>query len=325
MPLPGFAKYTGELYDTSSQNTSAKLKQYTSQLESHNVTTVIRYFGIEKKPRANYMNDTDEGLGELVNAVQKHPGVFTPFFTFGLGGSDTNELSATTQANMYERNIKAIRNLVGPDLVMGLGEIEQYAWDAPFDSPKVRKIFRLAERYDLMLMIHPKVGQLDQVSTVLADYPNVVVLMHMYRQDFVVDREPLLTLMEEHPKLYFSIDADHLMFDANGSPYPIGLLFKYQDMSVRQASIRFKNRYAALHDTLLVDAVNDYRPLIEAYPNRVMWGTESYPKYNYNGAVYRRTINFSREFIGSFDASVQSKLGYKNAERIFGKGVRFTE
>lgn len=320
---PTHANYTGPLFDTSSQDTDAPMEQYVSRLTDSNVTTAIRYFGIEQPPQEGHLK-ADRGLGKVVAAVENNPGLFVPFFTFGLGGSETNRLGAKEQADMYEENLLAIRAIVGKDVVVGFGEIEQYAWSAPFDSSKVRRIFKLARQYDMHVMIHPKVGQLDQVATVLEDFPNVTVIMHMFRNDYNTERAVLIQLMQDHPNLYFSIDADHLLFDTTGE-YPIGLLYKYQNKPKDVAVERFKTRYAHLHDDLLTAAVADYEPLITAVPDQVMWGTESYPSYNFKAAVYQRTIQFSREFIGQFPSSVQAKLAYKNAQRVFGAGKILAE
>lgn len=322
-PLPTFAVYEGELYDTSSQNTSASLIRYVNQQEKYGVETALRFFSIEYKPYEDLLVSHSD-LGFIVNAVQTYPGHFVPFFSLGISGSEANDLSGKTLHQRLLARIKATKEIVGTDFLQGLGEVEQYAWDAGVDSTKLHRLYGMADNQNIHLMIHTKGAETAAFGEIAETYPDVTFLLHAFRMDADQYQNEIIELLTQHDNVYFSIDADHMLFDTTGD-FPVGLLFKYEDLPVSEAVEQFKDQYAALHDQLLADAVTSYKPIVDAAPRKVMWGTESYPAYNYHPDVYKRIINFSRQFIAQLEAEDQEKFAYKNAKRVFGSGLTLTE
>lgn len=72
---------------------------------------------------------------------------------------------------------------------------------------------------------------------------------------------------------------------------------------------------------LINDAVGAYKPLVDAAPDKVMWGTEIGPEYAFDPQVFDRAVKISRLVIAGFDKEHQEGVGYKNALRVFGEGV----
>lgn len=322
-PLPSLATYTGELYETSSQNTSASLTRYVNQQEKHGVETSLRFFSIEHKPYEDLLVSHSD-LGYVVNAVQTYPGHFVPFFSLGVSSSEANDLSGKTLHQRLLARLKATKQIAGNNFLQGLGEMEQYAWDAGVDSSKLHRLYGMADNHNIHFMIHTKGVETAAFGEIAEMYPDVTFLLHAFRKDADQYQTEIINLLTEHDNVYFSIDADHMMFDTTGD-FPIGLLYKYQDLPTKEAVEEFKDQYALLHDQLLADAVTSYKPIVDAAPRKVMWGTESYPAYNYHPDVYKRVINFSRQFIGQLEAEDQEKFAYKNAKRVFGSGLTLTE
>ena len=70
-------------------------------------------------------------------------------------------------------------------------------------------------------------------------------------------------------------------------------------------------------DIMLAQAVRQYRPLIEKYPDRFMWGTDRADiAWNYDADVGMLLAKYGRAFIGRLDPAVQERFAYKNAERL---------
>ena len=67
---------------------------------------------------------------------------------------------------------------------------------------------------------------------------------------------------------------------------------------------------------LLAAAIHHWKPLIEAYPDRMMWGTDALYSWHFEHEVYSELTWFAREFIGGLSPEVQEKFGYRNAERM---------
>ena len=71
----------------------------------------------------------------------------------------------------------------------------------------------------------------------------------------------------------------------------------------------------------LNNAINAYKSLVDAAPDKIMWGTEIGPEYAFNPEVFNRAVKVSGFVIAGFDKEHQELVGYKNALRVFGEGV----
>ena len=108
--------------------------------------------------------------------------------------------------------------------------------------------------------------------------------------------------MGKYPNVYYTIDAlfgDQLLNDPGKS------------------LANFLEKTEDFESMLEIDLAN-WKGLIEAYPDRFMWGTD-------RGAVIRwsldieagqRWTEYARAFIGQLDSSAQEKFAYKNAENL---------
>ena len=70
-------------------------------------------------------------------------------------------------------------------------------------------------------------------------------------------------------------------------------------------------------DRLLENAVDLYKPIIEAHPDRYMWGTDRADiAWNYDEDIGQLLAEFGHAFIGMLDSEVQEQVAYKNAELL---------
>src|SRR3989344_9401745 len=79
--------YNGPLYGTSEQVGAASMDSYFENLDRNGINFFIGMFGISGQPSADTLL-SDQGLGEVIDAAQKHPYRIIPFFNPGIGGEE---------------------------------------------------------------------------------------------------------------------------------------------------------------------------------------------------------------------------------------------
>ncbi len=318
--------YNGPLFDTSLQiGSDGNMDKYFENFDRNGMNFFIGYFKIDYPPERDLLRN-NEGLGYALYAAQKHPYRVIPYISLSLPGEDAVKILGSGMTGRLRSNLDAVREIAGQDFVKGFGELEvmDYAGYRA-DSKQITDIYDLAKETKIMIMFHPAVGTAGQVKNVIELYPDINFLIHMYRTDFKKDRDAYIDLLKTHDNLFFSVDVDHMMFLPQES---VGMLYQYEESSVKNAALFFVRGFNDIekvserYQALVNNAIVDYKPLIDAVPSKVMWGTEMGPKYNFEPEVYDLIIKFSRLFIGKLDPGHQEAFAYKNALRVFGFGVK---
>ena len=309
--------YNGPLYGTSEQVGSASMDSYFENLDRNGINFFIGMFGISGEPSADTLI-SDQGLGEVVDAAQKHPYRVIPFFNPGIGGEEVEQYLGETLTGWYTNTLSASQRIAGNDFIRGFGEVETQEWKARHNDPKIIELIELAEDNSINFMFHPVASKIDDVKKIIEAYPNTIFLIHMYREDLDKSRDKLIKIMQEHDNLYFSMDAAHIVF-VNSLGGDLVYIFDSKD---KQLSIsKFVSAYNSREKSMINDAIKAYKPLVDAVPDKVMWGTEIGPEYAFDPEVFDRAIKISRFVIAGFDEEHQEAVGYKNALRVFGQGV----
>lgn len=309
--------YNGPLYGTSEQVGSASMDSYFENLDRNGINFFIGMFGISGKPIVDTLI-SDQGLGEVIDAAQKHPHRIIPFFNPGIGGEDVEQYLGETLTGWYTKTLAASKKIVGNDFIRGFGEVETQEWQARHNDPRVLQLIDLAQQNNINFMFHPVATKIDDVQKIVEAYPDTVFLIHMYREDLDKSMTKLIKVLKEHDNIYFSMDAAHILFvDSLGGD----LVYVY-DSNNKQSSInKFVSTYDSREKSMITDAIKAYKPLVDAVPDKVMWGTEIGPEYAFDPKVFDRTVKASRFVIAGFDTEHQEGVGYKNALRVFGQGV----
>lgn len=309
--------YNGPLYGTSEQVGSASMDTYFETLDKNGINFFIGMFGISGEPTADTLV-SNAGLGEVIVAAQKHPHRVVPFFNPGIGGEEVEKYLGDTLTEMYTKTLAASKAIVGNDFIRGFGEVETQEWNARHNDVRVLQLVNLAQRNDLHFMFHPVASKIDDVEKMVEAYPDITFLIHMYREDLDKSMNQLIKILQEHDNLYFSMDAAHILFvDSLGGD----LVYVY-DSGNKQSSIdEFVSTFESKEKTMTADAIKAYKPLVDAVPDKVMWGTEIGPEYAFDPQVFDRAVKISRFVIAGFDQEHQEAVGYKNALRVFGQGV----
>ena len=307
--------YNGPLYGTSEQVGSASMDTYFELLDKNGINFFIGMFGIEGEPQAGALT-SDQGLGEVIAAAQKHPHRIIPFFNPGIGGEEVEKYLGEQLTGMYTKTLAASKKIVGDKFIRGFGEVETQEWTARHNDPKVLQLVSLAQKNNLNFMFHPVAAKIDDVEKMIEAYPSTTFLIHMYREDLDDSKNQLIKMLQEHDNLYFSMDAAHIIHVNN-----MDIIYDL-DSTDRQKSINnFVSTYDSKEKSLIDEAIRVYKPLVDAAPDKIMWGTEIGPEYAFDPKVFDRAVKASRFVIAGFDKDYQEAVGYKNALRVFGEGV----
>lgn len=301
--------YNGPLYDSSSKiGDSAPLDLHFENMDRNGVNFLIGYFFAEEVTSTDYVK----------GALSKYPGRIVPFYSSGLGGKEAEKFVGKELTMRFEMSLPYAKKHLGENVIKGIGEIEIFQWNIPHNDPKILELFDFAKANKLNVMFHPVPGKMSQVKDILEKYPGTIFLIHMFQDDFTKERTSIIEIMKTHKNLYYTIDIDHLLYDRSVGT---GLLYKYEGKDVTAGKNGFIKDFDSKYQAMLKSDLTLYKPLIEAHPDRVTWGTEMNIRYTYESEVYDRMIKFIRLFIGSLDTSIQEKVGYKNALEGFGEGI----
>ena len=295
--------YNGPLYGTSEQVGSASMDSYFKLLDKNGI---------------NFFIGSDTGLGEIIDAAKKHPYRVIPFFNPGIGGEEVGRYLGESLTGMYKSTLSASQKIAGKGFIRGFGEVETQEWNVRHDDQKVLQLISLAQKNGISFMFHPVAAKIGDVGKIAEAYPDTTFLIHMYREDLDKSRAALITLLKEHDNIYFSMDAAHILFvDSLGGD----LVYVY-DSENKQSSIdTFVSVFDSREKAMTADAIKAYKPLVDAVPDKVMWGTEIGPEYAFDPRVFDRAVKISRFVIAGFDKEHQEAVGYKNALRVFGEGA----
>jgi len=184
-------------------------------------------------------------------------------------------------------------------LFKGYGEMafyDQYYANALPDSPVVMETYKVAEKHNLIVMIHPGRNQKSNIENVLQKNPNVNFLLH----GFEIEND-IVDLMDKYPNVYFSIDS--------------AVLYAMQGLFMGSKE-QFVSRFEQEFDVNMNRAVNKWKSAVEKHPDRFMWGSDRGLPWHYDEDVSILFEEFGRAFIARLDPAVQEKFAYENAERL---------
>ena len=310
--------YNGPLYATSEQvGIGYPIEKYFSNLDRNGVNWFIGFYTFSEEPKESNLIG-EAGVGYVISVVKKYPRRVLPFYNPGFGGEEVEPIVGDKLTAIYARNLKSTKEIVGENFVLGLGEIETQEWKIAHNDPKVNQLFDLAKSNNINFMFHPVASKIDQVDQIAKAYPNQKIIIHMYREDLDNSKNKVIKILQENENIYFSIDAAHIAHSNKRD-----IVYEYEKSTVTASKSAFISDFDSNYKKILSDAVSDYKPLVEAVPNKVLWGTEAGPEYTFEPEVYDRLIKISRELIGQMPLEHQEFFAYKNAMSAFGEGVIF--
>ncbi|TSC83252.1 MAG: Uncharacterized protein G01um101419_82 [Parcubacteria group bacterium Gr01-1014_19] len=231
-------------------------------------------------------------ISTVKKVEEKHPGEFAPFLM-------------PAPFSSLRISLKDVRNTLdkNKNLFQGIGEIKVMD-GTTLDNPYFLEMFKIADEYNLLVMMHPFPDDKELVKKILKQYPKVKFLIHGGH-----DSEWITEVMSERSNAYYSLDAN------------IAALYGWD----RKHNSKEPSREEWLayirenFDSLLDEELRFWKPRVEAYPDRFMWGTDRWYAWHFDQEVGGVLEEIGRSFIGRLSPSVQEKFAYKNAERFLKK------
>ncbi|MDO8511363.1 MAG: amidohydrolase family protein [Nanoarchaeota archaeon] len=231
---------------------------------------------------------------QLIKQVeQQYPGRIIPFLMpahvsgFDLGADDAEDVLDSNKG-----------------LFKGFGEIAFYKGSykgvSP-DDPALLEIYKIADKYNLIVMIHPDDGQKQAIEKVLQENPNVKFLFHGDQAEIWI-----IDILNKYPNAYYSVDSN--LFDIPNE-YTIANIYGPEKEE-------FISELRDNFDKILKINLDIWKPRIEKYPDRFLWGTDRAWDWHFDPEVGALLEEMSRSFIGQLDPAVQEKFAYQNAERM---------
>lgn len=191
-----------------------------------------------------------------------------------------------------------------PDVFRGIGEIVFYS--GPFRGTSLTAdpwpdLFAFAEEKDIPLMIHPTQAQEEGLKTMLGRYPNATVMAH--GGEFNLSRRKLEPILENNDNLYWTLDAGSMLN---------GLVLRADDAA------DFASQYDGMASEFkgLVERTLPW--MMNAAPDRVMWGTDLATAWNTDPKVISRVMDWTEAAVDALPADQQAKYTHENATRLFG-------
>ena len=203
-------------------------------------------------------------------------------------------------------------------LLWGVGEIglsEPPLQSVTFDSPAMQTVFQVVNDLKGIVMVHlssvkrgGRPTELSEVEPSIRKYPDAIFLFHGKPEVFNL----VVQLISKYPNVYFTFDAKNWYFHSDVLGRNV-----LDDNDNAESFLADVNRIGS--DRLLKEGFAQVAPLLQQYPDRIFWGTDLGPSWQFEEPVTDMVIEVTRQFIARLPADIREKYAYKNAQRVFGR------
>ncbi|HLD39986.1 MAG TPA: amidohydrolase family protein [Candidatus Nanoarchaeia archaeon] len=211
--------------------------------------------------------------------------------------------SHVSTLNLQPSEVESVLT-ANPGIFKGFGELafykDAYKGVSP-DDESLRPYYDVAEKYGLVVMMHPDNNQQAAVKKILQDYPDVTFLFHG------PEIASSITGIITYPNAFYTLDTD--LSDVPGEGQSGNL---YDGKPKDQFISNFKRDYTKIQSL----ALKNWKTLIEGHPDKFLWGTDRAFAWHFDDDVGALLDESARAFIVQLDPAVQEKFAYKNAERL---------
>ena len=255
------------------------------------VKNVFAFYGIPS-------NVKDKSI-EIARDIEKqYPGTINHFI----------ELVSFPGYSVVPANIEVVLR-ANEGLFKGYGEISlylpHYSGVNPND-PAMKELYTVADKHNLIVMMHPIEGQQQAIEEVLRDYPKVQFLFHgverLSSASMFLD-----TFLEKYPNAHYSVDIDLFGEDSSGRPL----------LATSAGKQSFINQFKQNWQSALNKKISFWKSKIEKHPDQFLWGTDRGEyAWHYDQDINALLEEYSRAFIGQLDPAVQEKYAHQNAEKL---------
>lgn len=173
----------------------------------------------------------------------------------------------------------------------GFGEVS-FVDPGPWKNKKLTdeplpEIIQFLGKNELFFAAHIRNGQIAELDTILAQYPNTKILVHGKPSGI---KESLV----KHKNLYYAAELEIMLSDGTFS-----------------CSV-------SVSDGKIDSAVKQYGPIIAAAPEQVIFATNAHSKCHFQPQFYSTLIEFANKFIKRLPEEHRKPFAYANAVKLFG-------
>jgi hypothetical protein len=195
---------------------------------------------------------------------------------------------------------------------VGVGEFPLYAGSfttLTLDSPQFLAVFAGIGNMQGIVMIHPRsslnppLTTTEEMRAAIAANPGVLFLFHGGVES--IDR--ILPLMDEFPNVYLT--WDFATWPKPGVSYSTAKTQEQFLAQVEQSGV----------DRIVRYVVQEVEPRLSRHPDRIMWGTDRFEPYHFEGPSSSLIMEISRLVLARLPAELREKYAYQNALRVFGR------
>lgn len=244
----------------------------------------------------DWQEDLEGEIDRYVEALEDYPGAFIPFFQLEV--DEPNDLTIEALEDALAASEGRIDYAGYGELVFDGGEWE----GTSLTSQVMRDLFEFAGEHDLVLLLDIASDQGSELKEMLADYPDTIVLY----QGNHISRTNVKNWLQTYDNLYFTADVESMMVGLDG-------FNSYGDS--------FVDEYDENVEEWVEDAINTYVPIIEAAPEKVLWGTDVADSFMFGSDEYDRVMDFTERFLEGLDEEYHDAFLFENSFELFGEGV----
>lgn len=212
----------------------------------------------------------------------------------------------TVNAEFLDKMLRKAGNIFKGYGEIGLYGREDGAGALPPDSKRLREIYPVVRENKLAVYFHLGEGMKDSYQKILAENRNINFIFHgdqlIPTQGELQDFSQIEEIIKNNPNVYYTIDE----------------LYGNQWMIHPEKTKEDFFTYLGDYERLLEYDLQNWKPLIEKYPDQFMWGTDRSDQvvWSHEPDFSLALANYSRAFIAGLDPAVQEKFAYKNAEKV---------
>ncbi len=253
---------------------------------------ITKAFGFNVVPK--YL--TRKSLKKVLSNEKRHGEKFVHFFQ-------------PTPLASLNQSVEKIDDILtkNADVFKGYGEVK-FAFNEIENQGIVDehylKSYALADKHKTIIMMHPGRQHEEQVKFILEKHPNLNFLFHGGEI-----REWIFDVLKEYENAFYSVEPNNYIFGWSEGDH-------YKDNPTKDEFLAYMELN---YEQTLQQELAFWRPIINAQPDKFLWGTDRWYRWHFDEQVGGWLEEFGRAFIGNLNQSIQEDFAHRNAQRILQK------
>lgn len=178
----------------------------------------------------------------------------------------------------------------------------------PINGEQFTPLWELSADLDIPVMFHPKASQEGTVEPALKAHPDASFILHGHQMMGYGQEKPglgptLPRLLREYDNLYWQMD--------------VGVMLSGRLLRMRSAST-FADWYESNAEQVISLYQNILPKLLDAAPERVLWGTDIARHWNLEDNVFSLLIEFTEGVLEAVPEKHHASYKHENARKLFG-------